>query len=108
MADTAKILGQVSDASSEDTLYFVPAVTSTVVSSVVVCNRGATDTTFTIGVHEGAGTLGAGDYLYYQAPIRAGDTFIATIGATLAAADRIQVVSGNASVTFNAFGIEST
>lgn len=108
MADTAILLGQTADASSEISLYTVPGATNTVVSSVVVCNRGSTATTFRISVRDGGGATANQDFLHFDVPIAGNDTFIATIGATLEATDVIRVLSGNANVSFNAFGIEST
>ena len=81
-------------------LYTVPASTQSVVTSVVVCNRGATSTTFRISL----APLGAADatsqYLYYDLTIAANDTFVATIGVLLIATDKIRVYAGNANLTF--------
>ena len=107
MADLAILLGQVGDASTEATLYTVPASTNTTVSSIVVCNRGAADTTFRIAVNDGGGATANQDYLFFDVPLPGNDTFIATIGGTLEATDTIKVLSGNANVSFNAFGVES-
>ena len=107
MADNAKLLGQTADASSEVDLYTVPGATSTVVSSVVVCNRSATATTFRIYVADAGAAASNEQYLYYDVALPGNDTFIATIGVTLEATDVLRVLSGNANVTFNAFGIES-
>lgn len=109
MADLAKLLGQSAPAATTETdLYTVPAVTNTTVSSVVVCNRGASATTFRISIADGGGATANKDYLYYDVAIPAFDTFIATIGATLEATDKIKVYAGNGNLSFNAFGIEST
>ena len=110
MADNARLLGQVAPAATTETdLYTVTApVTGTVVSSVVVCNRGATATTFRIGIRDGGvGVLQDQDYLYFDISIPANDTFIATIGATIETLHEIKVFAGNANLTFTAFGIES-
>jgi len=108
MADTAKILGQTANASSEVDLYTVPGATSTVISSIVVCNRSVTATTFRIYVAIAGAAATNAQYLYYDVSLPGLDTFIATIGATLATTDVLRVLSGNANVSFNAFGIEST
>lgn len=107
MADLAKLLGQVGDASTEATLYSVPASTNTTVSSIVVCNRAAAAATFRIAVNNGGGATANTDYLYFDLQLPGNDTFIATIGATLEATDTIKVLSSTANVTFNVFGIES-
>ena len=87
-------------------LYTVPASTQTVVTSVIVVNRGATSTTFRISL----APLGAADatsqYLYYDLTIAANDTFVATIGVTLIATDKMRVYAGNANLTFTVVGNE--
>ena len=57
MADAIKVLGQ-SDVSATTitTLYTVPDLTQTTVSSLVVCNRHSSGITFRVSVHvNGAG-----------------------------------------------------
>jgi hypothetical protein len=109
MAEVKKVLGQAAPAATTPTdLYTVPGATQVVSSSVVVCNRGSVQTTFRISVR----VAGAGDatkqYLYYDVAIPGNDTFIATIGMTLGAADVVTVYGGNASLSFNLFGVEIT
>ena len=48
------------------------------------------------------------DYLYYDITLAGNDTFIATIGVTLAATDVIRVYSGNSNLTFQLFGTQIT
>lgn len=104
-----KILGQAAPgATTETTLYTVPANTTTVISSIVICNRNTTTlTTFRISVAQGGGATANKDYLYYDVLIPGADTFIATVGITLAAADVVRVYAGNANLSFNAFGEET-
>lgn len=45
-------------------------------------------------------------YLYYDLPLDANDTFIATIGLTLANSDVIRVQAASNGIAFNFFGIE--
>lgn len=109
MATTLKTLGQSAPgATTETTLYTVPAATSTVVSSITICNRGGTATTFRISAAVGGGATANTDYIYYDTAIAANTTFIATIGSTHAATDKIKVYAGNANLTFNAFGQENS
>lgn len=103
-----KVLGQSEPgATTETTLYTVPSLTATVVSSVVVCNRGSTVTTFRVSVAVGGGATANKDYLYYDVIIPGNDTFIATVGITLTATDKIKIYAGNANLSFNAFGEET-
>jgi hypothetical protein len=107
MGSVYKILGQVSPSTTTETdLYTVPALTSTVCSSIVVCNRGGTQTTFRVSISQGGGSTVNKDYIYYDVTLAGNDTFIATIGITLATTDKIKVYSGNSSLSFQAFGSE--
>jgi hypothetical protein len=109
MASTYKTLGQSAPgATTETTLYTVPASTSAVCSSIVICNRGTSSTTFRVSVAVGGGATGNKDYLYYDVPLSANDTFIATIGVSLATTDKVKVYAGNANLSFNLFGQEIT
>lgn len=109
MANTYKVLGQVAtSATTETTLYTVPAATSTVVSSGTVCNRGGTATTFRVSVSVAGGATANKDYNYYDITLAANDTFTFTIGMTLAATDVVRVYAGNANLSFNLYGMEIT
>lgn len=109
MANTYKVLGQSNPSATTLTAaYTVPAATSAIVSSLVVVNRSATTTTFRISV----ATAGAADnnnqYLYYDITIPGNDTFIATVGITLATTDVVRVYATLATLTFSLFGSEIT
>lgn len=109
MTDTIKTIAQINPSANILTdLYTVPAVTSTAVSSVVICNQNSTDIAFRISI----AIAGAGDaikqYIYYDLPLMANDTFIATIGVTLATTDVVRVRSNTANVSFSLFGVEVT
>lgn len=107
MTDTIKVLGQSApSATTETALYTVPASKSAIVSSVVICNRGSSRTTFRLSVDVGGAGTAAADYLYYDLPIMGNDTFIATIGISLGAADILYAYAGNANLSFGAFGVE--
>ena len=107
MAFTPKILGQSNPTAANLTVaYTVPALTTVTVSSIVVSNRSAVTTQFRIAV----AIAGAGDsleqYMFYDISIPGNDTFVATIGATLGAADVVRVYATLATLSFNIFGIE--
>lgn len=105
--NTYKILGQSSpSATTETVLYTVPAATSTVCSSLSICNRGGTQTTFRVSISQGGASTTNKDYLYYDVTLAGNDTFIATIGVTLATTDVVRIYSGNASLSFQLFGTE--
>jgi hypothetical protein len=102
-----KTLGQSSPAATTETdLYTVPAATSAVASSVIVCNRSAVLATFRISIAVGGGATANKDYIYYDLPIGANDTFIATIGVTLATTDKVKVYASNTNLSFSLYGSE--
>lgn len=102
-----KVLGQSSpSATTETDLYTVPAATSAVASSVIVCNRSAVLSTFRISIAVGGVATTNKDYIYYDLPIGANDTFIATIGVTLATTDKVRVYASNTNLSFSLYGSE--
>ena len=109
MTITIKTLGQSApSATTETDLYTVPAVTSAVISSLICCNRGAVSTTFRVSVSVGGGATANKDYIYYDVAVPANDTFIATVGLTLSAGDKIRVYAGNGNMSFTLSGEENT
>ena len=107
MATVYKVLGQSSPTATTPTaLYTVPAATSAVASSVIVCNRSAVLSTFRISIAIGGAATTNKDYIYYDLPIGANDTFIATIGVTLATTDVVRVYSSNTNLSFSLYGSE--
>jgi hypothetical protein len=107
MPNVYKILGQSSPSTTTETvLYTVPSATSSVCSSISICNRGATQTTFRVSVSPAGAATSNKDYLYYDVILAGNDTFIATIGVTLATTDKIRIYSGNSSLSFQVWGTE--
>lgn len=107
MTETLKVLAQLNPSSGVLTdFYTVPGVTSTVVSSIVICNQHSAPIAIRVSVAVG----GAGDdpkqYLYYDLPLIDNDTFIATIGMSLAAGDIIRVMTNVNNTSFTLFGDE--
>lgn len=102
-----KILGQQAPgATTEEDLYAVPAATTTVISSITVANRGSSPAKFRVSFSPSAAATVNADYVYYDVHIDGNDTFIATIGVTLAATDVIRVYASTANLTFQVFGGE--
>jgi len=107
MAEVLKVLGQSAPGAITLTdLYTVPAATSTTISSVTICNRSATSTTFRVSVAVAGAADATNQYVYFDQLIDGNSTYIATIGITLAATDKIRVYAGTANLTFSAFGVE--
>jgi len=107
MATTYKVLGQSNpSATTATTLYTVPASTSTVVSTITVCNQASTAATYRIAVRPAGATLAAQHYIVYNATVAASDTTTLTLGLTLATTDVVTVYASSATVSFNAYGSE--
>jgi hypothetical protein len=107
MPTTYKVLGQSNpSATTATTLYTVPSLTQTVVSTVTVCNQTSTAGTYRIAVRVAGGGLTASQYVAYDVslPGNASDTL--TLGLTLGAADVITVYASASTFSFNAFGSE--
>ena len=107
MATSTKVLGQSAPlAATLTTLYTVPGATKVTGTTILVCNRSATPTSFRVSVVP----AGAGDsveqYIYYDVAIDGNDTFGATVGLTLEATDVVRVYATLATLSFNLFGIE--
>jgi hypothetical protein len=108
MALSYKVLGQVApSATTNTTLYTVPSLTSTVCSTLVVCNRGVS-TTFRVAVRPAGATIADQHYLTYDTAINQYDTAFLTLGITLATTDVVTVYAGTATVSFSLFGSEIT
>lgn len=106
MALTYRILGQASPLATTETLLYKVSAVSAVVSSLIVCNRAATQTSFRIAVVPNGITTANSHYIYYDLLIGGNDTFIATIGVTLKTNDVIRVYSNSANLSFSVYGSE--
>src|SRR5512139_1977479 len=107
MAETRKVLGQAALAATTLTaVYTVPGATQAVVSTVVLCNRDVTDATVRLSVAVAGAANDSKQYLYYDLPLPANDTFCATLGIALGAADVIRAYASTANVSVNVFGVE--
>jgi hypothetical protein len=107
MATTYKVLGQANPASNTfTTLYTVPAATSTVVSTINVCNQGIANDTFRIAIRPGGETLVPKHYISFNTVVPAYDSISLTVGITLATTDIITVYANASTTSFNVFGSE--
>jgi len=93
-------------ATTNTNLYTVPATTSTVVSTMTVCNQASTAATFRIAVRPAGAAIATQHYVAYDVPIAANDTTALTLGITLATTDIITVYASAATMSFAAFGSE--
>jgi hypothetical protein len=109
MAEVIKILAQADIGASLTDLYTVPAATSAVISSIVIANRSGGTRTFTLKAAPGGAADATPHNIYPGVQLTKNNTFVATIGMTLAATDKLRVVAdavGALSVTV--FGTEYT
>lgn len=107
MPTVYKVLGQSAPAATTDTtLYTVPAATNTVVSSIVIANRAATAATFRVAVRPAGAAIANQHYIAFDVTVGAADSTVLTLGITLAATDVITVQASTANLTFSAYGSE--
>ena len=107
MAIVYKVLGQSNpSATTATTLYTVPASTSTVVSTITICNQSASNDLYRIAIRPAGATLDPKHYIAYNSVIPAYDTISLTIGITLATTDVVTVYAGTSTLSFNLFGSE--
>lgn len=108
MATTYKVLGQSAPSATTDTtLYTVPAATSAVASTLSICNRGVS-TTIRIAVRPSGASIANQHYIVYDNYVNTGDTVFLTLGITLATTDVVTVYAGTATTSFSLFGSEIT
>lgn len=107
--DTTKVLAQAYPTLGTLTdAYTVPAGAKAVVSTLKACNQQCFETEFRVAIAIAGAAAERKQYLYYDVPLDANDTFSATEGWTLGAGDVIRVYSANGMVSFNIFGVEIT
>ena len=109
MATNYMVLGQAAPSATTDTtLYTVPASTQAVVSTITVCNRSAAQRTFRIAVRPDGVSIANLHYVVFDSTINANDTLALTLGITLGDTDVITVRASSADLSFTAFGSEIT
>lgn len=109
MATNYKVLGQSAPAATTLTsLYTVPSATEAVISTVVVCNRSASDRTFRLAVRPNGASISNEHYLAYDVTVGASDSTTLTLGITMDATDVLSVYASTTDLSFTAFGSEIT
>ena len=102
-----KVLGQSAPSATTDTtLYTVPAATDAVVSTITVANRDSASATFRIAVRPAGAALANQHYIAFDCSVGANDTTALTLGLTLDATDVVTVRASTANLSFSAFGSE--
>ena len=106
MPTVYKVLGQSNPAAtSNTTLYTVPAATSAVVSTLSITNLGVS-TTFRVAVQPGGASIANQHYIVYDSAISSGSSVYLTLGVSLATTDVVTVYAGTATLAFSLFGSE--
>jgi hypothetical protein len=110
MAQNFKILGQIDlTSTSLENVYTVPTDRETVISTIVIANRTATATDFTIALRDAGATVANKHYLAFGVPIGGQDSTTITLGITAEATDVLSVSAGTANaLSVNVFGTELT
>jgi hypothetical protein len=106
MATVYKVLGQSSpSATTNTTLYTVPAATSSVCSTLTIANRGIS-TLIRVAIRPAGASIANQHYIAYDIPLNQYDCIFLTLGVTLATTDVVTVYAGTADVSFSLFGSE--
>ena len=109
MPTVYKVLGQSAPSATTDTtLYTVPAATSAVVSTIVVANRSGATSTYRIAIRPAGATIANQHYIAYDVVVGGADSTTLTLGITLAATDVVTVYSSSTNLSFSIFGSEIT
>jgi hypothetical protein len=110
MPTTYKILAQSAPISNTATPLYGPvgAGIQTVISTLVVCNRGNVASTYRISVRENGAADNAKQYLVFDATVPAASTVTYTLGITVRTGDSIYIFSSSSNLSFNLFGSEIT
>jgi len=90
------------------TMYTCPVLTSTVISSLIVCNRGSTAGYYQVAISPST-TVANQDFIVYNDLAAASETVGLSLGLTLDTTNKYLMVSAsNANFTFSAHGFEVT
>jgi len=109
VADVIKVLGQLDvSATTITTLYTVPDLAQTTVSSLVICNRSGSGITFRVSVHVAGAGADDKQFIFYDEALAATTTKTVVIGMCLNQADVVKVYASAANVSFNMFGVETS
>jgi glucose-6-phosphate dehydrogenase assembly protein OpcA len=107
MAIAYRVLGQSNpSASTLTTVYTVPASTSTIISTMVICNQASAAATFSVAVQVQGASIATKDYINYNTPLAGNDSITLTLGMTLGNTDVLSVSVSTSTISVNVFGSE--
>lgn len=104
MPGPRQLCGVALPAGTLTVLYTAPMPCA--VSTIVVCNRASTTTTFRLAHTSGGGAVQLGHYFAYDAMIAGNSTVPFTLGVCMAATDVLRAFAGNANLSVVAWGEE--
>lgn len=109
MAESFEILGQVAlPATTLTDVFEVAAGEQVVGSTITVCNRSATPTTFRLAFAPGGEPNDVKHYVAFDAPLEANEVWGFTMGVTLDEGDIVRASAAAATVSVNVFGSRLT
>lgn len=107
MTITYKVLGQSNPlATTNTTLYTVPAGNNAVCSTLTVCNLSGAAANFRIAVRPANASISNQHYINYDTQVPGNDSIALTIGLSMSATDVVTVYANTATVAFSLFGSE--
>lgn len=107
MPTAYKVLGQSKPtANTLTSLYTVPAATSAVISTIVVCNTTSSPDEIRIAVRPAGESIDDKHYIVHTVGLPAFSNYTYTLGLTLATTDVVSVFGLGGFASFSIFGTE--
>lgn len=107
MATTYKKLGEANpSATSLTVVYTTPTGGRAVVSTIIVCNRSATPTSFRLSHASGGAADDLAQYFAYDCELLANEVWSFTTGITMDSDDELRIYALDATVSVGVWGEE--
>jgi len=107
MPTVYKVLGQAKpSAATLTSLYTVPASTSAVISTIVVCNTTSSAEEIRIAIRPAGESIADKHYVVHTVGLPAFSNYTYTLGVTLATTDVVSVYGLGGFASFSIFGTE--
>lgn len=108
MPNTYKILGQITGSAASRAIYTTPTGSQSVVSSIVIANRGTLPLVYRLAAISSGSTLADANYLAFDVPLSGSDSIALTLGISLNTGQRLEGYTSGSSLSssFSAFGTE--
>lgn len=109
MGNIYKVLGQLScAATTNETVYTVPAGTSAILSGISLANRSGSALTYRIAIRPAGAALDNKHYIAYDVTLAALSTHFTPSGMGLATTDVVTIYVSAAQMSVTVFGVEIT